>query len=180
MRYLSFLVIILIIENLFLYEANAKIRLASSAGFSLKNELDSEKAGVYGAGFHLLYPISDMRKTINTELGAASWYNYYTLIEKEMQTIRFGLAIRVYFNISDTIIPFFTHDILSQITYLSDRKNYATTYSIILGLGAKVPYQDKIISALFSEFTYSKFRLMYFEIEEKDFSFLSLNLGLEF
>ncbi len=174
------LLILFGIEFLPLCEANAKVRLTSSAGFSLKNEFSSKTAGIYGGALHLLYPVSDTKKTINTEIGAASWYNYYTLTEKEMQTIRFGLAIRVYFNISDTVIPFFTHDILSQITYLSDRKNSATTYSIILGLGAKIPQKNDLISALFSELTYSRFRLAFFEIKEEYFSFISFNFGSEF
>ncbi|MCX7943376.1 MAG: hypothetical protein N2746_02565 [Deltaproteobacteria bacterium] len=158
----------------------AKIRLTTSTGFSLRNEFSSETAGIYGAGLHLLYPINDETRIINTEIGAANWYNYYTLSEREMHTIRFGLAIRVYLNAFEKITPFFTHDILSQITYLTDRKDNAATYSIILGLGARLLQQNGLLSSLFAEITYSRFGLGYFEIEKRIFSFMAFNVGAEF
>lgn len=160
-------------------KSDAKVRLTYSNGFSLKNDFSNKTAVVYGAGFHLSYPISNNSK-INTEIGAASWYNYYTLTDIEMQTLRFGLAIRVYFNLFEKFLPYFTHDILSQITYLSKLEGSAETYSIILGLGAKILKINSIPSAFFAEVTYSRFSLGYFEIERNGFSFLSFNMGVEF
>ncbi len=161
-------------------ETDAKIRFTTSTGFSLKNDLSKNRSNVYGLGLHLLYPVSPKDHLINTELGAASWYNYYNLRDDDMQTLRFGLAVRVYFNLFDKIEPYFTHDILSQITYISELKGKANTYSIILGLGIRLLQDNNILSALFTELTYSRFSLGYFEIEERDFSFSTINFGAEF
>ncbi|MGC8927052.1 MAG: hypothetical protein ACP5QK_03930 [Myxococcota bacterium] len=156
MRYRIYLLIFILLNLAFLVEAEAGFRLTSSTGFSFKNDLSKETAEIFGMGLHILYPVSKGDEVINTEIGAATWFNYYTLGTAEMQTLRFGLAIRVYFNLFEEIVPFFTHDILSQITYLSDRKKSAQASTIILGLGAKTNIDNSIFSALFTEFTYAR------------------------
>jgi hypothetical protein len=156
---------------------SAELLFTGSTGFSIGNEINKNRATLIGGGLHLLYPISDKSKIINTELGVANWYNYYLLGDCEMQTIRFGLGIRVFLNSFQSIRPYFTHDILNQIVLISNREGTAHTLSINLGLGINIPHKGRIIKSNHIDISYSRFNLGYFEIKNQGFSFMTINIG---
>jgi hypothetical protein len=98
-----------------------------------------------------------------------------------MQILRFGFGVRVFFDIFESLRPYFTHDICSHIVWVFDRSNYASTVGILLGLGVDVPLgsgnPNQEASSLFFDVSYNTFSLANFSASPEEARFISASLG---
>ncbi len=176
---------LLLMLSIFLSTARTeakKIRLITTAGGTLQNEVLGVNGFTGGGGLHLAYPVSPETNLLNVELAIANGYNAFPADDDFLHLLRFGFGIRVFLNIFNTIRPYFTHDIMSHLIWVKSREGYAPTYGILLGLGADVPLginaAKKPCSSIFFDVSYNRFYLAYFSEPKETVSFLSLSFGL--
>ncbi|OHD57005.1 MAG: hypothetical protein A2Y33_08750 [Spirochaetes bacterium GWF1_51_8] len=157
-----------------------KIRFMGGASYLFLNEFNGSTSVGPHAGFEITYILTPKTKLINTEMSIGTLYHYYPGNPANMQTIKFGLGIRVHLNISDSIRPYFDHQVHSGIVSFIGNEGYAQAYMIKLGLGADFPlFPDvgKESDSIFFDISYNFFHLNYFGQNEKKMGYLGLNIG---
>jgi hypothetical protein len=161
--------------------AGHKIRLSLSGGYSLVNDLAGSGAFSISPKLTLAYPITPEEKDFNIELGVAGMYEAQ-LTGNDLRAPGFGFNIRIFYNGWGPIRPYFNHEILTRIILMNGRNNSATSFSVLLGLGADFPLaQDrpKETPSIFADLSYVFYNVGYFNTAEDRVKTLFLTAGYE-
>ena len=144
--------------------AGHKIRIGLTTGYDLVNGLSggqylSEEAKIAAA-----FPVSDNTHPVNTEISIDGSYGT-NFAGTKLSSVAFGFGIRVFLNTLENIRPYFTHEIMTRVLYLSSFRGAAKTFSVLLGLGVDIPLQaDRDGSSIYFDVSYLFYDSGYFGV----------------
>ncbi len=140
------------------------LRFSSTTGYDLLNGLSNGQFLSEEAKIEAAFPVSDSKHVINTEISINGAYDTNFAATK-LSSVGFGFGIRVFLNTLGNIRPYFTHEIMTRVLYLSGQSGAAKTFSVLLGLGVDIPLQaDRDGSSIYFDVSYLFYDSGYFGV----------------
>ena len=164
----------------FTLSAAHKIRIGAATGYDLINGLSGGQNLSEELKIAVAHPISLTTHAMNVELSVNTSYSS-NFAHIKLSSIAFGFGIRVFLNTLERIRPYFTHEVLTRIMYLSGQSGAAKTFSVLLGLGVDIPLQaDSNGSSLYFDVSYLFYESGYFGFEGDKVKTLGLTAGYSY
>ena len=177
-RYIIILILALTASSL---HAEHKVRVSLAGGYSLVNDLAGSGTFSFSPKVTIAYPITPKDRDFNAELGLVGLYEAQ-ITGNDLRAPGFGFNLRIFYNNFGFIRPYFNHEILTRILFMNGKNNSATSFSVLLGLGADFPLaQDrpKETPSVFADISYVFYNVGYFNTAESRVKTLFLTAGYE-